>query len=207
MTLVAGEAGVGKSRLVAEFEQRAHRSARWSCTARCIELDGGELPYAAMAAALRDVPPEALAAAMADLPAHGCRALAGAFPQLAVDDEPLNDARRRRPLLAGSALRVPVRLPARAGLGVSGRSSWSRTRTGSIAPRRELMLFLTRNLRRERIAMVITYRTDELDRAHPTRRLLGDLRRIPSVTCIELDGLNRNEMREMLGEILGRRPD
>jgi DNA-binding CsgD family transcriptional regulator/tetratricopeptide (TPR) repeat protein len=50
---VAGESGVGKSRLVAEFEARAAQAGARVLVGNCLELGGTVLPYAPLAAALR----------------------------------------------------------------------------------------------------------------------------------------------------------
>jgi predicted ATPase len=43
--LVAGEAGVGKSRLVAELLERAGSADATALRAGCIELEGGGIPF------------------------------------------------------------------------------------------------------------------------------------------------------------------
>ena len=40
---------------------------------------------------------------------------------------------------------------------------------------RDLLAFLARNLREQRVAVVATYRTDELEAEHPLRRLVAEL--------------------------------
>ena len=53
IAFVAGESGVGKSRLASELSARAKdRGARTLC-GECVELGEGELPYAPLVAALR----------------------------------------------------------------------------------------------------------------------------------------------------------
>src|SRR5215207_1651506 len=56
-TFLAGESGVGKSRLVAEFELRARdmtRPARFF-VGHCLELGGAAIPYAPLVDALRPI--------------------------------------------------------------------------------------------------------------------------------------------------------
>jgi DNA-binding NarL/FixJ family response regulator len=50
---VAGESGVGKSRLVAEFETRAARAGARVLVGHCLDLGGTVLPYAPLVGALR----------------------------------------------------------------------------------------------------------------------------------------------------------
>ena len=52
------------------------------------------------------------------------------------------------------------------------------------ASTRDLLTFLSRMLHRERVAIVGTYRTDDLHRRHPLRAVVADLLRLPSVTHV-----------------------
>ena len=51
---------------------------------------------------------------------------------------------------------------------------------------RDLVTFLSRVLHRERIALVATYRTDDMHRRHPLRPVVAELLRLPSVTAVDL---------------------
>ena len=51
---------------------------------------------------------------------------------------------------------------------------------------RDLLTFLSRVLHREKVAVVVTYRTDDLHRRHPLRPVVAELLRLPGVTAIEL---------------------
>ena len=48
----------------------------------------------------------------------------------------------------------------------------------------DLVGFLARNLRSENVVLLLTLRTDELDREHPIRRWLVELDRLSDVTRI-----------------------
>jgi predicted ATPase len=67
---------------------------------------------------------------------------------------------------------------------------------------RELLGFLVRNLRAG-VALVLTYRSDELHRRHPLRPLLGELDRGGRTERLELGRLGRRELGELLAGILG----
>jgi len=54
--LIAGEAGMGKTRLVETFSQRAQAQGARVLTGACVDLGASALPYAAVADALRDAP-------------------------------------------------------------------------------------------------------------------------------------------------------
>src|SRR5690349_8125621 len=53
IVLVTGEAGIGKTRLVAELARRAQLEGTRVLQGDCIELGAGEYPYAPLVAALR----------------------------------------------------------------------------------------------------------------------------------------------------------
>jgi ATP/maltotriose-dependent transcriptional regulator MalT len=72
---------------------------------------------------------------------------------------------------------------------------------------RALAAHLARNLRSERVLLILTYRTDELHRRHPLRPLLAELERLESTRTIELERFDQRELTEVLADILGERPD
>jgi predicted ATPase len=76
---VAGESGVGKSRLVGEFQARATAAGARVLIGHCLELGGTVFPYAPLVDALRPVARE-LAGSGLDLPASTRAALAELFP-------------------------------------------------------------------------------------------------------------------------------
>ena len=53
LAFVAGDSGVGKTRLLSEFSARARASGARTLSGDCVELGEGELPYAPLVAALR----------------------------------------------------------------------------------------------------------------------------------------------------------
>ena len=127
--LVGGEAGVGKSRLLAEFAARARGSGSRVLTGGCLELGADGLPFAPFTAVLRELVRDLGAAGVADLlPGGATRELARLLPEFG---EPAGRETRARP-----------------GPGCSSRcsscwSSWprparccwsSRTRTGPTGP-------------------------------------------------------------------------
>ena len=72
---------------------------------------------------------------------------------------------------------------------------------------RELLAFLLRNARRERLLLVGTYRTEELHRRHPLRPLLAETERAGHVERIVLEPFTRAELAAQLAGILGERPE
>ena len=68
---------------------------------------------------------------------------------------------------------------------------------------RDLLAFLARNLRGERVLLIATYRPDELYRGHPLRAFLAELERNRRVQRIELELFTHAEVSEQLAGILG----
>ncbi len=66
---------------------------------------------------------------------------------------------------------------------------------------RDLLGFLVRNLRAG-VALVLTYRSDELHRRHPLRPFLAELDRSGRAERLELGRLGRRELAELLAGIL-----
>ena len=68
---------------------------------------------------------------------------------------------------------------------------------------RDLLSFLLARLRSERLAVVASYRADDLHRRHPLRPLLGELVRLPTVERVELSPFTPSELRDYLRALSG----
>jgi DNA-binding CsgD family transcriptional regulator/tetratricopeptide (TPR) repeat protein len=201
---VAGESGVGKTRLVSELERRATEHDARVLSGDCVELGEGELPYAPLVAALRPLARTG-DPALGDLSAGARAELATLLPELG---DPA--ARPRAEEERGAAqLRLFESL-----LGLLDRLAedqplvlvledihWADRST------RSFLTFLAASLGSERIVVVLTYRSDELHRRHPLRPLLAELERAPSARRIELRRLDRDELACQLADIVGAKPD
>jgi DNA-binding CsgD family transcriptional regulator len=192
---VAGESGVGKSRLVAEFESRATAAGARVLTGHCLELGGTVIPYAPLVDALRPVARE-LAESCSDveLPDPTRAALAELLPELGQrsDSEGTSQARVFEALLAlieRLGRNGPVAL-------VLEDLHWADPST------RDFLVFLVRSARTEPLVLLATYRSDELHRRHPLRPVLAELERSPGVDRIALERFSREEMDEQLAGIL-----
>ena len=76
VVLLGGEAGVGKTRLLAELAARSRSDTMRMLTGGCLPVGGDELPYAPIVEALRPLP--------ADLGVGAVRELVGpSWPELA----------------------------------------------------------------------------------------------------------------------------
>ncbi|HET9522081.1 MAG TPA: AAA family ATPase [Candidatus Limnocylindrales bacterium] len=220
VVLIGGDAGLGKSRLIAEFATGARASDARVLIGGCIDLGGDGLPYGPFLEALRELavelPPAELSALIGDIAPE----LVALVPQfatyLAVDP---TEASAGAPAPAPAPAAAPA--PAQAGQGrlfeltmalISRLSAerplvigledlhWSDPAT------RDLLAFLARNLRRNRVLLVGTYRTDDLERGHPLLVRLAELARLPNVDRIDLRPLDIIEQASQLAGILGRKP-
>jgi hypothetical protein len=200
LVLVGGEAGGGKSRLVAEFTSQV-RDRALVLAGGCVDLGVAGLPYAPFTAALRELVRERGAGEVIGLlPGRDAGELAGLLPELGSPPAG-GDPEMARGRLFGLLLGLLERLAEKQPLVlVMEDVHWADRSTG------ELGAFLTRNLRRAAVLQVVTFRSDELDRAGMLRRLLAELGRGDGVTRLELARLSRGQVATLLEGILGRPP-
>ena len=204
LVLVAGEAGVGKSRLVAELARRVDLAGGWTLSGGCLEVGDGGLPYAPIAEALRTMARELDADARRIVLDPGVGELAWLVPELGgppgTGAGPSPGAGRQARLL-NSVLSTLGRAADRQPLVlVLEDLHWA---DGSTM---DLLRFTVRNLRHERLLLVGTYRSDDLHRRHPLRPILSELERSSRVERLEIPRFDRPELAEQLEGILGEIP-
>src|SRR5215211_4284735 len=197
IVVVAGEAGVGKTRLVAGLLGRAGERGAVALSGGCLDVGEGVLAYAPMVEALRPLV-GVLDAGELERVLGGARGeLARLVPELGPPDggrpaeAPLAPTRLFE-LLLGVLHRLAERGPV---LLVVEDLHWA---DQSI---RDLLGFLVRNLRGG-VALVLTFRSDELHRRRPLRPFLAELDRSGRAERLELDRLGRRELAELLAAIL-----
>ncbi|WP_433253016.1 helix-turn-helix transcriptional regulator [Streptosporangium sp. CA-135522] len=186
VALVGGDAGIGKTRLVTELSERARADGFAVLVGQCAEL-GDALPYLPLADALRGAEGE-LRAAIDARPVLG-RLLPGGTDLGSAAASGLTQQQLFGSMLGFLAVQ-PVLL-------ILEDLHWADQST------RDLLVFLSRMLQTERVCLVGTYRTDDLHRRHPLRRVLAELKRLPSVTAVELSPLDRGEMADYLTALGG----
>ncbi|SFB33790.1 regulatory protein, luxR family [Amycolatopsis marina] len=188
--LVGGEAGIGKSRLVSECTKAGKAVL---LLGGCVGVGGEGIPFAPFVAAFRG-----LAGQLTD---DERDALAPLLPGQVRALSALSDD--ARPRLFESALALLARLAAeRPAVLVVEDAHWADRSS------RDLLDFLVRNLRAAPGSMiVVTYRSDELDRRHPLRPLLAELARVPWVERLVLPRLSIPEVVRQVRGILGHEPE
>jgi AAA ATPase domain len=199
VVLLAGEAGVGKTRLITEFTAGLGDRAVL-LSGGCVDLGGAGLAYAPFTAALRGLVRKVGAEDVAALlPGGGPAELGRLLPALGAsrprgtDTDGVGAARARLfeeflGLLENLADRRPVVL-------VIEDAHWADQSS------RDLLSFLARNLQPgTSLLIVVSYRSDDLDRGHPLRPLAAELERLPQVHRI---GLRRLPQRDVIAQIRG----
>jgi DNA-binding CsgD family transcriptional regulator len=196
--LVTGEAGVGKTRLIDEFIEHSDGVV---LAGGCIPVVGEALPFAPLTQALRGF----------------LRQSDSSTPSLPAD---LMRLLPPDPVLTGtsSAARTPDALASTSAqvrlfeslLGFLSQLAGSGPATVVLedlhwADRSTLDLvgFLARNLRTERVLLVLTLRSDDVGQDTPFRLWLAELERLPMTTKVELDRLARDDTAKMLSGLLG----
>jgi predicted ATPase len=190
--LIAGEAGIGKSRLVSELEERARAREALVLIGECVELAEGELAFAPIISALRGVVEEGSVLEGIEGPMRS--ALAALWPVGGADDR----IKTGKEQLFEAVYRLLARLAQeRTVLLIVEDVHWID------ASSRDLP-FLVRNARHERIEVVATYRPDELGKGHPLRPFVAELERSGRAERLELAPLARSEVAVQLEAISGR---
>jgi len=189
--LVSGDAGIGKSRLVTEAMRIAERDGFTVLCGQCAEI-GDSVPYLPFADAFRAAPPHIEKAVKAR------PVLSRLLPDGDGQAQEADWAGLTRQQMFGAVLSLLSELAADGPvLLVIEDLHWADATT------RHLLTFLARMLHRERVAIIGTYRADDLHRRHPLRAVIAELLRLPMVELIELGPLSA----AALAEILSNAPD
>jgi DNA-binding SARP family transcriptional activator len=190
---IAGEPGIGKTRLAAELASRVHGSGALVLYGRSDEeaLVPHQPFVEALERMLRALPPQE----REDLIGPGRADLARLLPALDAPDAPAaaeGDTARYRAFEAARAL-VEAAAARRPALLVLDDLHWADP------PTLRLLRHLGRMVERAPVLVVATYRDTEVDRGHPLAAALADLRRDHPVVTIRLEGLSGEEAAELLG--------
>ncbi|MFC7878296.1 AAA family ATPase [Isoptericola sp. NPDC057391] len=199
VVVVGGEAGIGKTRLVAEFlaEVGVGEAAPLVLHGQCADSGSGPLPYAALTGVLSDVvdalgPEATLAAAGPAADALGVLA-----PRL-VDVRRDVDTGRLPEVLADLATTLAADRPV---VLVLEDLHWSDDVTRTVLAR------LARTAPATTLLVVATYRSDDVGRRHPLRTTLAELDRSRLATRVEVPRLDAAEATRLFSSLVSRRPD
>ena len=179
LALLAGEAGLGKTRLARQLVERAERLGAVVLWGGCSEAEFA-LPYLPFIEAcgnhVSSVGAEAIRARLGP----AAQDLAALLPQFGRAAAALNDPSTKLRLFEAVFLFLQAEAQAAGLLLVVEDIHWADAST------RELLDFLARRLRATRILLLATYRPDEMHRRHPLAPYLQAWRRGGSATVVEL---------------------
>jgi DNA-binding NarL/FixJ family response regulator/tetratricopeptide (TPR) repeat protein len=190
--LVAGDAGIGKTRLVTELVARAPAAGAQPLVGRCIDLVGAEVPYLPVAEALRPL------TAREDVREllGSARELRWLLPGTVLGQEPTRQRdgapRSQLGLLEELLALLDTAAAAQPVVLVLEDLHWADRST------LDLVALLAHNLGGRRVLLLGTYRADELPADHRLRRLVTGLLRAGVATRLELGPLGREELEALL---------
>ena len=187
--VIAGDAGIGKSRLAAEMSSRAATAGWQVLSAGCVDLAEGSVPYLPLVDALR-------AFTAAELPPVLEHWRRGETEPAAAELSP--DMARGRvysaylDLLRARSDEAPLAL-------VLEDVHWADRAT------RDLLSYLIRGLGTPQfqawVLVLLTYRSDELTRISPVRAWLNELLRLPGVSRLDLGPLDQADVTAQLASL------
>ncbi|WP_158293056.1 MULTISPECIES: LuxR family transcriptional regulator [Kribbella] len=191
---VHGEAGVGKTRLVRDVCDEAAAGGVAVLWGRCVRFGAVDSPYSPLISALEgwaeSTEPDELTGVLDAVPAAG--GLLSSVGGYASDS-----AVRLLSVVDGLVMAIASRRPT---VLVIDDVQWADLAS------RDALAYLVAGFRRQRLAILTTYRDEELGTGHPMHSWLADLRRLPSVTDVRLDRLTWDETEQQLTMLLGGRP-
>jgi DNA-binding CsgD family transcriptional regulator len=205
VALIGGEAGIGKTRLTEQLAVTAAEQGVLVLRGGCVPLGEEGLPFAPVTHALRGLADQLDPAELEAVAGPARAELGRLLPDLAWSGDAtaapvVTEASQGRmfELLLGVVQRLAAWAPPL--LWVMEDLHWADRST------RNLVAFLAASLRSGRVLLVLTFRSDELDRRHPLRGLLGELARNRRTRRLELPRFTRAELAEQLAGLLGADP-
>src|SRR6266850_864621 len=198
VVVLAGDAGIGKSRLCAELSDRAERIGATVMEGSCSEADIA-LPYLPFLEALGNYLSTGESAKVRDRLGVHARDLSKVFPQLAEAMSPTTNEAET----PDSRMRLFEAILALLGLASEDRGlllivedlHWADAST------RELLDFITRRLRNRRLLVLATYRRDEMHRKHPLLPTVQGWQRSRLAQLLELEPLAPEGVAKMVSSI------
>ncbi len=199
LALLAGEPGIGKSRLAAELGRRAHADGATVLLGRCDDEIGAPFqPFVeALDFLLEHCPDDALEERLGPLPGELARlrpAIADRLPDVPTptDSDPETERLRLFDAFDGWLTALATTGPV---VFVLDDLHWADR------PTLQLLKHLLRSASTAPLLLVGTYRDTDLDRSNPLTDVLADLRRLPTVDRVSVSGLAADEILHMMETI------
>ncbi len=224
IVIVRGEAGIGKTRLVADAIERARGAGSPILHGACLDLQGEGLPYLPFVEALRNFARTTPRERTLELLGPARADLGRIVPEIAaLADDPDPAATRATAADGGTAGDAGTGAPAEPPqTSVDRARLFERVlgfidRLGAEQPvlavvedvqwvdpaTHDLITFLVRNVTRERLVAILTCRTDDLAPGHPVLGWLAELGRAPGAIRIDLGRLARRDIERQLTAMHG----
>lgn len=193
IVLLAGDAGVGKTRLLTELRDRAH-AAGWRVVAgHSLDLGDSALPYLAFSEILGRLVAEQPDVTAATLDDHPALARLQPGRRIRSLDDGRDDGGLQRADLFEAVHALLTRAAAAAPLLVIVEDThWADQST------RDLLSFLFTRPFATPVHLVVSYRSDDLHRRHPLRRQVAEWARLRDVERIQLDPLPAPAVRRLV---------
>jgi DNA-binding CsgD family transcriptional regulator/tetratricopeptide (TPR) repeat protein len=202
VAVVSGEVGIGKTTLV---EEVVYTADNLTLSGHCLPVESEAMPFAPITSSLRDLLRGLPSATRTDLTQQWPQAFAEFLPFEYLDRDPHQPETAEFVQLSSSGrarlfewlLTVVTRLAAEQPVvWLIEDVQWADRST------LDLISFLGRNLDAAPVTLILTLRTDELDRDHPVKRWLVELDRMATVTRVTLPRLSREATRAQLSACL-----
>jgi class 3 adenylate cyclase len=198
LVALGGEAGMGKTRLASELANRAQRLG-WTVLWGACSASELPIPYLPVVEALGNYLASQDIARVSESLGAARRELAQLFPQLGNDElvTPVGDPTQAKLRLFEAVVGMLGTVARDQGLLLILEDvHWADTAT------RELLDHLSRRLTSMRALLLLTYRSDELDRRHPLAPVLQSWRRSGTAELVTLTPLDRGQIAEVISAIL-----
>jgi DNA-binding NarL/FixJ family response regulator len=197
--LLSGDAGVGKTRLLDEVATGAHERGFGVLVGHCTDFGDAGLPYLPFTeifGRLAGERPDLVDSVLTNFPAIGrllpTHRLIGAQP---VPQEGQLDRAALFDAVLGAFTALSTSEPL---LVIIEDAHWADDST------RDLIGFLITRLTSQRLALVVSYRSDDLHRRHPLRRPIAEWSRNPRVRRVNVAPLDAGESRTLLDSLISK---
>ena len=201
LVFIAGDAGIGKTRLLCEFVRNIRTRAEVDLLeGNCYDED--PVPYGPFIDLMRSVLHRDGIAAVAERAGPWVADLARLLPELAsfvITENAENDTQMQKRRLFEAIYQIIKPQDTECRVLLLEDLHWSDQTS------QELILYLSRTMTRERVLLLGTYRTDELHRRHPLTHLIAQLTRDRFYREVHLATLSPVETTQLIETTLNRR--